>query len=63
MEDSISGADKQVYVPDPEGGVTINPEITLPGFRVGKPEMRITAKPYPTDFGDLADPDARVIHA
>ena len=58
MEDSISGADKQVYVPDPEGGVTINPDITLPGFRVGKPEMRITAKPYPTDFGDLADPDA-----
>jgi hypothetical protein len=59
MEDTISSIDKQVYVPDPKGGaVTINPDITLPGFRVGAPAMHITAKTYPTDFGDLAEPDA-----
>ena len=58
MEDTVSGADKQVYVPDPKGAVTINPDITLPGFRVGKPVMHITAKAYPTDFGDLTEADA-----
>jgi len=58
MEDTIADAAKQVYVPDAEGGVTINPDITLPGFRVGKPLMRIVTKPYPTNFGDLSDPEA-----
>jgi len=58
MEDTIADASKQVYVPDAEGGVTINPDITLPGFRVDKPLMRIVTKPYPTNFGDLSDPEA-----
>ncbi|MBK5199271.1 MAG: hypothetical protein JJE37_13500 [Methyloceanibacter sp.] len=58
MEDTIADASSQVYVPDTEGGVTINPDITLPGFRVGRPVMRIVAKPYPTNFGDLSDPEA-----
>ena len=58
MEDTISGIDKQVYVPDPNGAVTINPDITLPGFRVGAPVMHIAANTYPTDFGDLTEPDA-----
>lgn len=58
LEDTISGAEKLVYVPDTEGGVTINPNITLPGFTVGKPLMRIVSKPYPTNFGDLDEPEA-----
>jgi len=58
MEDTLSGADAQIYVSDAEGGVTINPNITLPGFKVGKPEMRVVSKPYPTNFGDLSEPEA-----
>ena len=58
MEDTLAGADAQIYVPDAEGGVTINPNITLPGFKVGKPEMRVVSKPYPTNFGDLSEPEA-----
>ncbi len=58
MEDTLAGANAQIYVPDTEGGVTINPNITLPGFKVGKPEMRVVAKPYPTNFGDLSEPEA-----
>jgi Neurotransmitter-gated ion-channel transmembrane region len=58
MEDTVAGADTQVYVPDADGGVTINPSITLPGFKVGKPEMDVVAKPYPTNFGDLTQPTA-----
>jgi Neurotransmitter-gated ion-channel transmembrane region len=59
MEDTLAGADAQIYVPDAEGGgVTINPSITLPGFTVGKPEVRVVSKPYPTNFGDLSEPEA-----
>jgi hypothetical protein len=58
MEDTLAGADTQVYVPDADGGVTINPRITLPGFKVGKPEIAVVAKPYPTNFGDLTEPEA-----
>ena len=43
MEDTVSGADSQVYVPDGEHPVTLDPVITLPGFKVGKPSMRIIA--------------------
>src|SRR4029078_414161 len=58
MEDTVSGADRQVYVPDGEHPVTLDPVITLPGFNVGKPPMRIVANPYPVSFGDLAEPQA-----
>jgi len=58
MEDTVSGVGTQIYVPDRKSAVTINPDITLPGFKVGKPVMQIATKTYPTDFGDLADPEA-----
>jgi hypothetical protein len=54
MEDTVSSEDTQVYVPDPDGSVSLDPEITLPGFKVVKPVMRITSNTYPTNFGDLA---------
>jgi len=58
MEDTVAAADAQIYVPDPEDAVTINPDITLPGFKIGKPELRIVERPYPSDFGDLSEPEA-----
>jgi hypothetical protein len=58
IEDTVSGVGAQIYVPDRNSAVTINPDITLPGFKVGKPVMQIATKTYPTDFGDLADPEA-----
>jgi hypothetical protein len=58
MEDTISGEHDQVYVPDPDGSIGLDPEITLPGFKVGKPKMQIASNTYPTNFGDLADPEA-----
>jgi hypothetical protein len=45
MEDTIASEDTQFYVPDPSGSLGLDPEITLPGFKVGKPEMRIVSKP------------------
>ena len=58
MEDTVSGADSQVYVPDGEHPVALDPVITLPGFKVGEPTMRIVSNAYPTSFGDLAEPEA-----
>lgn len=65
MEDTLAGAGEQVYVADGKTPVIIDPVITLPGFRVGKPIMRVTTKTYPTNFGDLsveeADPYSRIV--
>lgn len=58
MEDSVSAANKQVYVPDTDGGINLNPQITLPGFKVGKPTMQIASNAYPTNFGDVSEPEA-----
>jgi hypothetical protein len=58
MEDTVAAADAQIYLPDPKDAVTINPDITLPGFKIGKPELRIVERPYPTNFGDLSEPEA-----
>ncbi len=51
FEDNSAGTSGLVYVPDKEG-ITINPELTLPGYLIGKPTLNINAKPYPTNFGD-----------
>jgi hypothetical protein len=52
MEDTLAGAGDQIYVPDGKTPVIIDPVITLPGFTVGKPTMRIVTNTYPTNFGD-----------
>jgi hypothetical protein len=65
MEDTLAGAGDQVYVPDGKTPVVIDPVITLPGFTVGKPTMRIVTNTYPTNFGDptvpQAEPYSRII--
>lgn len=45
------------YSADTEGP-SLNPELTLPGFVIGTPALRITDVAYPTTFGDtrLAEP-------
>ena len=57
IEDTLASSDEQIYVPD-QVPVLLNPNITLPGFRVGKPVMKITNHTYPTNFGDLTVPSA-----
>ena len=56
IEDAEYGTEELRYVPDPEG-VTINSEISLPGYRIGTPRMIIEDKAYPTTFGDLNNPE------
>lgn len=53
FEDGSAGADKIVYVPDAKP-ITINPELTLPGYVVGTPTLAIAKRPYPTTFGDTS---------
>jgi hypothetical protein len=55
FEDTLASTEDQIYVPD-QVPVLLNPDITLPGFRVGKPVMKIDDHFYPTNFGDLTVP-------
>jgi len=57
MEDSISDISDEVYAPDGKNSIAIDPEITLPGFKVGKPEMKVTTNTYATNFGYLTQPE------
>ena len=56
VEDSELGDENLVYMAD-DNPITVNPEITLPGYVLGKPEIKFAPKPYPTFFGDLSNPD------
>jgi hypothetical protein len=58
MADTVSGAASQIYVPDGEHPVTLDPVITLPGFKFGEPTMRVVSNTYPTNFGDISAPEA-----
>lgn len=56
MEDSVHDVRDVVYVADRAakgGAISVNPEISLPGFVMGTPRLEIRAYPYPTNFGDL----------
>jgi hypothetical protein len=57
IEDQEWDSSRLVYVPDQ---VTLNPDIQLPGFVIGKPMLEIRNRPYPTTFGDtdLKQPQA-----
>lgn len=58
MEDTVASTGAQVYVPDGEHPVSLDPVITLPGFTVGTPTMRVVSNTYPTNFGDQSAPKA-----
>ncbi len=51
FEDNSAGATKQIFVPD-TNAITLNPEMTLPGYILGSPTLSVESKAYPTNFGD-----------
>lgn len=57
IEDTLASGADQIYVPD-SIPIRLNPEITLPGFMVGKPTLTIANHTYATNFGDLTSPSA-----
>lgn len=56
VEDAEFGSEIVNYIADPQG-FQINPDISLPGYKIGKPELRIAPKPYETIFGDINNPE------
>ena len=56
IEDAEYGTETLNYIADTDG-LTINDEISLPGYRIGEVQMRIVDKTYPTAFGDLNNPE------
>ena len=53
FEDQVASVAVQSYV-ILDGGVQMNPDITLPGYKVGAPKLTISANKYPTNFGDFS---------
>lgn len=53
IEDTLSAASVQSFIAD-KRAITINPSLSLPGYRIGAPAMTISDYTYPTDFGDLS---------
>ena len=53
FEDQAASSVEQIYGIQ-EMPVTINPELTLPGYQVGTPSLVISANTYPTNFGDIS---------
>lgn len=53
IEDSLSAASAQTFVADARA-ISINPKLSLPGYRLAAPAMTISPYTYPTDFGDLS---------
>jgi hypothetical protein len=51
FEDNSAGAQKQVFVAD-TNPISLNPELSLPGYIIGSPKLEIKSQPYPTNFGD-----------
>jgi len=53
FEDNTLPSDQLIYVAD-TNPITLNPEISLPGYHIGTPSLTIVDKAYPTAFGDTS---------
>lgn len=53
FEDQVASVAVQSYVIQ-DAGVEMNPDITLPGYKVGTPRFVISPHKYPTNFGDFS---------
>ncbi|MDF3023766.1 MAG: hypothetical protein K0R10_1127 [Alphaproteobacteria bacterium] len=62
MEDTAYSTNELVYVPDDKAikPVTLNNHIRLSGFVVEQPRLEVQGYSYPTNFGDISQPEAAV---
>lgn len=54
FEDTTIEAKEFSYVLD-KNPITVNPELQIPGFQIGKASINASTRSYPTNFGDLRD--------
>ena len=63
LEDFESDASSFRFITD-DGSISIDPEITLPGYRIGQPTITVDEVAYATSFGEIgATPDERYSRA
>lgn len=55
LEDIVQDNRQLEFVPDTPP-VTINDQLTIPGFQIGTPTLTVVPHRYPTAFGDLTAP-------
>lgn len=60
MEDTLHGEEELVYIPDNKSPapMALSARISMPGYDIGTPQLSVQAFPYPTNFGDLSQPNA-----
>lgn len=51
LEDFESESSQMRFITDPDS-VAIDPELSLPGYTVGMPKIKVSSFTYPTNFGD-----------
>ena len=54
FEDNTPNATKMIYELD-EDVMGVHPNLSLPGYLLDQPHLRLTAEPYPTNFGDMRE--------
>lgn len=59
MEDTVHSEKEMLYVPDSKAPapMALSARIRMPGFDIGKPALGVEAFPYPTNFGDVTQPN------
>jgi len=55
FEDALADLRRLEFVPDRKP-VVVSRSVTLPGYAIGEPTLKVVAHQYPTDFGDLTAP-------
>ena len=53
FEDTVASIADQSYVAQ-DKPVEANPDLSLPGFKVGIPKLKVIDNHYPTNFGDIS---------
>ncbi len=54
FEDTVAPVSAQRYAAQDQIAISANPQLTLPGFKMGAPRLTVADNYYPTDFGDIS---------
>jgi hypothetical protein len=54
FEDTVASIGLQRYVAQDQVSISASPDISLPGYKMGRPRLTVVDNHYPTNFGDIS---------